>query len=69
MSVDKYPSIFSRQMKAIVYIYIALWCNKALLYVQIEHSTGMSHSRSLILWFNHSGMTEMLPHGTLGVAF
>ena len=24
---------------------IALWCNKALLYVQIEHSAEMSHCR------------------------
>ena len=31
MSADKYPSIFSHQMKAIVYIYIYIYLRKTLL--------------------------------------
>ena len=30
MSADKYPSIFSRQMEAIVYIYVNMWMTKDL---------------------------------------
>ena len=47
---------------------IALWRKKAPLYVQIELYWDESLqfisncARSLVLWFEHSGMTEMLPY-------